>query len=243
MSRRAAGWVLGIALLLVAGSLAWWWHAGHSGGRRGRHGAAGADADSGGANLERRAFDLYFPSGAGLRAERRELQVADSPQDRIRKILTALLAGPTTAAPAPAVTAPAKSPAAPGVNAPAPAAPAAAAPTASTPAAAPDARGGTAATASDLVRPFPPEVKLGAVELSADGTAFVDLRWQDHEDPPESGSTEELQRVYSLVNSLALNVPQVVRVVLLWNGTQRVTFSGHLDTSRPLVADRTLLAP
>jgi hypothetical protein len=45
------------------------------------------------------------------------------------------------------------------------------------------------------------------------------------------------------VNSLALNVPQVVRVVLLWNGTQRVTFSGHLDTSRPLVADRTLLAP
>jgi len=31
--------------------------------------------------------------------------------------------------------------------------------------------------------------------------------------------------------------------VLLWNGTQRVTFSGHLDTSRPLVPDRSLLAP
>jgi spore germination protein GerM len=99
------------------------------------------------------------------------------------------------------------------------------------------------ASQAGLVRPFPPEVKLGSVELSADGTAFVDLRWADREDPPESGSTEEIQRVYSLVDSLALNVPQVNRVVLLWNGTQRITFSGHLDTSRPLLPDRTLLAP
>jgi spore germination protein GerM len=109
----------------------------------------------------------------------------------------------------------------------------AAPPTAAPPGAAP----------AGLVRPFPPEVKLGSVELSADGTAFVDLRWPDREDPPESGSTEEIQRVYSLVDSLALNVPQVNRVVLLWNGTQRITFSGHLDTSRPLLPDRTLLAP
>ena len=99
------------------------------------------------------------------------------------------------------------------------------------------------ASPAGLVRPLPPEVKLGSVELSADGTAFVDLRWPDREDPPESGSTEEIQRVYSLVDSLALNVPQVNRVVLLWNGTQRITFSGHLDTSRPLLPDRTLLAP
>ena len=99
------------------------------------------------------------------------------------------------------------------------------------------------ASPAGLVRPFPPEVKLGSVELSADGIAFVDLRWPDREDPPESGSTEEIQRVYSLVDSLALNVPQVNRVVLLWNGTQRITFSGHLDTSRPLLPDRTLLAP
>jgi len=109
--------------------------------------------------------------------------------------------------------------------------------------AAPPAAALPGASPAGLVRPFPPEVKLGSVELSADGTAFVDLRWADREDPPESGSTEEIQRVYSLVDSLALNVPQVNRVVLLWNGTQRITFSGHLDTSRPLLPDRTLLAP
>jgi len=209
MSRRAAGWVLAAALLLVIGGLAWWWRTGRAGGRASRRGAAEGAA---GAATERRAFDLYFPaSGGGLRGERRELQVSESPKDRIRKVLEALLAGPAAAAtPRPGTAAAAPPP---------------------------------AASPAGLVRPFPPEVKLGSVELSADGTAFVDLRWPEREDPPESGSTEEIQRVYSLVDSLALNVPEVNRVVLLWNGTQRITFSGHLDTSRPLLPDRTLLAP
>jgi hypothetical protein len=207
MSRRAAGWVLAIALLLILATLGWWWRAGRAGGRAGRRDAAAGEA--GAAASERLAFDLYFPaSGGGLHAERRELQVSQAPKDRIRKVLEAVLAGPAAAAAAPA----------------APAAPA-------------------ETSASGLVRPFPPEVKLGGVELSADGTAFIDLRWPNHDDPPESGSTEEIQRVYSLVDSVALNVPQVTRVVLLWNGTQRITFSGHLDTSRPLLPDRTLLAP
>jgi hypothetical protein len=212
MSRRAAGWVLAIALLLVLGSLAWWWQLGRGGGRAGRRGEAGGEA--GAAAIERHAFDLYFPAaGGGLHAERRELQVSESPKDRTRKVLEALLAGPAAAATAAAAPASASRPAA------------------------------AAAADSGLVRPFPPEVKLGSVELSADGTAFVDLRWPNHEDPPESGSTEEIQRVYCLVDSVALNVPQVNRVVLLWNGTQRITFAGHLDTSRPLLPDRTLLAP
>jgi hypothetical protein len=213
MSRRAAGWILGSALLLVLGSLAWWWRAGHAGGRQGRR--AGAEETAGGAGTERHAFDLYFPaSGGGLRAERRELQVSEAPKERVRKVLEALLAGPA---------APPRRPVA-------------------GPSAAPSSKA-AAGAASGLVRPFPPEVKLGSVQLSSDGTAFVDLRWPDHDDPPESGSTEEIQRIYSLVDSVALNVPQVTRVVLLWNGTQRITFSGHLDTSRPLVPDRTLLAP
>jgi hypothetical protein len=92
--------------------------------------------------------------------------------------------------------------------------------------------------APGLVRPFPEGVTLGSVQLSDDGIAFVDLRWPDHPDPPPGGSTEEIQRVYSLVDSVALNVPQATRVVVLWNGYQRDTFSGHLDLSRPLGPDR-----
>jgi hypothetical protein len=86
-------------------------------------------------------------------------------------------------------------------------------------------------------------VAVGAVELTPEGTAYLDLRWAEHDDPPPGGSDAEMQAVYSLVDSIALNVPEAQRVVLLWNGTQRVTFSGHLDTSRPLSPDRSLLAP
>jgi hypothetical protein len=189
MNRRAAGWVLGAALLLAGGAVAWWWLAG-------RGGAAGARSPSAatvaGPPGERRTFDLYFPAESELlRAEHRDLEVPDSPKERIRKLVEALLAGPTQ---------------------------------------------------SGMERAFPAGVTLGSVQLSPDGTAYVDLRWADHPDPPGSGSSEEIQRIYSLVNTIAFNVPQAARVVVLWNGTQRMTLGGHLDTSRPLVPDRALLA-
>ncbi len=93
-----------------------------------------------------------------------------------------------------------------------------------------------------LVAPFPEGVKAGTVAVSKDGVAYVDLRWEGHNDPPPSGSTEETQRVYSVVNSIGMNMEQATRVVLLWNGFQRESF-GHLDTTRPLVPDRSLVAP
>jgi len=96
---------------------------------------------------------------------------------------------------------------------------------------------------SGAARPFPEGVMLGSVQLGADGIAYLDLRWDGHPDPPSSGSMEEMQRIYSLVDSITANVPQATRLVLLWNGAQRETFSGHLDTSRPLLPDRTLVAP
>jgi hypothetical protein len=40
-----------------------------------------------------------------------------------------------------------------------------------------------------------------------------------------------------------MNVKEATRVVLLWNGFQRDTFAGHLDSSRPFSPDRSLLAP
>lgn len=188
MSRRAASFVLGLALALVLGGGLWWWLSG-PGARRLGGSAPGVAAQK----SEPVSFNLYFPSdGGGLRSEARALQVSEEPKDRVRKVVAALLGGPK----------------APG-----------------------------------LARPFPEGVALGAVLLSADGTAYVDLHWQDHPDPPPGGSTEEIQRIYSVVDSIALNIPQASRVVLLWNGVQRETFSGHLDLSGPLVPNRDLSAP
>jgi hypothetical protein len=184
MSRRAASFVMGLALALVLGGALWWWLGGRGGLRRPGAGAPEAAAPKG----EPVSFNLYFPAdGGGLRVEVRALSVSAEPKDRIRRVIEALLAGPKVAG---------------------------------------------------LARPFPEGVVLGAVLLSPDGTAYVDLHWQDHPDPPPGGSTEEMQRIYSVVDSIALNVPQAPRVVLLWNGVQRETFSGHLDLSGPLGPDR-----
>jgi hypothetical protein len=182
MSRRAASFVLGFALALLVGGGLWWWLTGRPGAGRGH--VAGTAAQP----VKPVSFQLFFPADGGtLKPEPRDLQVSESPKDRIHKILDALLIGPRTAG---------------------------------------------------LVAPFPAGVVVGGVLLGPDGTAYVDLRWPNHEEPPPGGSTEEIQRVYSVVDSVALNVPHAQRVVLLWNGVQRETFSGHLDLSRPLVPDR-----
>ena len=41
---------------------------------------------------------------------------------------------------------------------------------------------------------------------------------------------------------MLLNVGEARAVVLLWNGRQRKSFAGHLDTARPLVANPDLVA-
>lgn len=94
-----------------------------------------------------------------------------------------------------------------------------------------------------LHRPFPQEVGLLDLYLDAAGTAYVDLGAEGQESPPPGGSLEEMTRVYSLVDSVVYNVPEARRVVLLWNGVQRESFAGHLDTSVPLEASAEILAP
>jgi spore germination protein GerM len=185
VNRRAASFVLGLALALLIGAGVWWWLSGRASGPGGR-----SAQEESAQPTEKVTFQLYFPGDGGLlRAEPRELAVSNSPKDRIRKVVEALLAGP-------------------------------------------QGRG--------LARPFPEGVTVGSVQLSGDGVAYVDLRWQDHNEPPSGGSTEEMQRVYSVVNSITANVPQALRVVLLWNGLQRPTFSGHLDMSEPLAPNQAL---
>jgi spore germination protein GerM len=192
MSRRAAGFIIGLAVALILGVAAWWLLQKDGGGTFLRGDRRGVAAEPG----QVVPMDLHFPapaaSGGLLRVERRDLEVTEAPKNRIRRIVEALLGGPRT---------------------------------------------------QGLGRPFPEGVTLGSVQLDDDGTAYIDFRWEGHEEPPSGGSTEEIQRIYSVVNSVSLNVPQARRVTLLWNSSQRLTWSGHLDTSRPLVPSRELSAP
>lgn len=81
---------------------------------------------------------------------------------------------------------------------------------------------------------FPPAVRLGKLLLLEDGTVIVDLRTDPIAEPPPSGSTVEQLRIYAVVNSVLRNVEEAKRVVLLWNGVQRPSLAGHVDTGRPL---------
>lgn len=52
------------------------------------------------------------------------------------------------------------------------------------------------------------------------------------------GSARELATVYSIVDSLAMNLPDVDRVGILIDGQPVDTLNGHVDLSRPLRPDR-----
>src|SRR5205085_914653 len=56
-----------------------------------------------------------------------------------------------------------------------------------------------------------------------------------------SGSHDELLSVYSIVNSLTVNFPAIKRVQILVDDRPADTLAGHVDLSRPLPADMTLL--
>ncbi len=94
----------------------------------------------------------------------------------------------------------------------------------------------------NLVASFPEDTRLLGVVLSPTGIAYINLGGAEGAHPPPGGSTEERQRLMSLVNSVALNVTEVRRVVVLWNGVQPDSFGGHLDASRPFAPDLSWVA-
>jgi hypothetical protein len=93
----------------------------------------------------------------------------------------------------------------------------------------------------ELLPIFESGVTLGNAYVDGHGVAYVDLNAEGQPSPPPSGSALELVRVYALVNTALANDERVRSVVLLWNGMQRQTFAGHVDTLHPLTADHKLV--
>jgi len=93
---------------------------------------------------------------------------------------------------------------------------------------------------ADLTRTIPEGVKLRAVYLTPDHTAYVDLTAAISTDHP-GGVRTELMTVYSIVNTLILNVSAVDRVKLLIEGQEADTLAGHIDIRFPLKADMLLV--
>ena len=92
-----------------------------------------------------------------------------------------------------------------------------------------------------LLPTLAPDTRVLEVFVSARGVAYVDLSKEARVVAP-GGSESELITVYSIVNSLTVNFPALKRVQILVDDKPAATLAGHVDLTRPLPPDMTLLA-
>ncbi len=92
---------------------------------------------------------------------------------------------------------------------------------------------------TDLVRTFPEKAVLRKVTIE-DGTAVIDFDKNLIVLHP-GGSASEMMTIYSLTNTVILNVPSIKKVKILVNGAELETIKGHIDTSSPFVVNKELI--
>jgi spore germination protein GerM len=85
-------------------------------------------------------------------------------------------------------------------------------------------------------RTFPEKTRLRSFFITADGTAYVDLE-QDPLKRHPGGVETELLSIYSIVNTLVLNVEIIRSVKLLIGGQEAATLAGHVDLRHAFKAD------
>jgi len=85
--------------------------------------------------------------------------------------------------------------------------------------------------------PLPEGTVINSVRMDRD-LAFIDLN-RVFADSLPSGSSAEMMAVYSIVDTVTVNFPQITRVKLTVEGEQSSLLK-HLDLSEPLAPDYTL---
>ena len=93
---------------------------------------------------------------------------------------------------------------------------------------------------NSLVPTIAPGTELRAIYIIPAGVCYVDLSQAVKEKHP-GGCNSELLTIYSVVNSLILNVPEIKSVKLLIGGKEVRTLAGHIDLEFPLEAEMLLI--
>ena len=91
-----------------------------------------------------------------------------------------------------------------------------------------------------LVRTIPEKTAIRAIYVTHEGICYVDLTAGIADHHP-GGIKSELLTIYSIANSLVLNVPEVEAVKILVNGNESPTLVGHIDLQVPLKANMLLI--
>ncbi|MDI6687439.1 MAG: GerMN domain-containing protein [Desulfobacterales bacterium] len=91
-----------------------------------------------------------------------------------------------------------------------------------------------------FMQTIPAGTNLRAFYVTQDGTAYVDLTEEITEKHP-GGVKSELLTIYSIVNSLILNISEINTVKILVGGDESMTLAGHIDLRLPFKADLLLI--
>jgi spore germination protein GerM len=87
-----------------------------------------------------------------------------------------------------------------------------------------------------LTRTLPKETQLQALYVTNDGVAYVSFNKAISDKHP-GGSLSELLSIYSIVNTLSLNLPEIKAVKVLIEGREAKTLAGHIDLQYPFRPD------
>ncbi len=85
---------------------------------------------------------------------------------------------------------------------------------------------------ADSGRIIPRGTRLLGVSVKG-GTAYLDFSRQLRDGHP-GGTSAEMQTIYAIVNTIALNFAQIGSVKILIEGKSEKTLAGHIDISAPL---------
>ena len=91
-----------------------------------------------------------------------------------------------------------------------------------------------------LMRTISSDATLRALFVTEDKTAYADFSPVIREKHP-GGCKSEIITIYSIVNSLILNIPEIDVVKILIDGRESMTLAGHIDLRFPLKADMLLV--
>jgi spore germination protein GerM len=95
-------------------------------------------------------------------------------------------------------------------------------------------------SAEGLLPTVPQRTTVLGFYLDRRGTAYLDLSEEFVASHP-GGSAEEMATIFSIVDSLTYNLPEIKRVRFLVGGEERDTLKSHLDLRRAYVKDMSIV--
>jgi len=91
-----------------------------------------------------------------------------------------------------------------------------------------------------LIRTIPDGTELSAIYIGPNDVCYVDLSGPIRT-KHSGGVKSELLTIYSVVNSLILNVSEIKRVKILIEGNEAPTLAGHINLQLPFRANMLLI--